>query len=294
MKQFFILTVFCLILSCKGYLYAQIAFVANPDDNWDLYIVSEDGSRLIRLTQTLYDEKDPSWSPDKTKIVYATSTGQLKIVNMSTKETGHIAGDTNSPPKINPAFSPSGEQIAYVQLRPASEGDDTDMMIWDLETWTLQRVLDQYTLQMWPAWSPDAKRIVYTSIHCSGECGRMIQELWVTRSEGGWARQLTVTHSFCQQPVWSPDGKKIAFSSDKGGNFDIWILDLAAWKMEQVTFHEGMDVKPAWSPDGNKMAFVSSRSGIQEIWIKDLKTGKLSPLRPFGKKNIPCKDVAWL
>lgn len=293
MKQFFILAIFCLMLFYTGYVYAQIAFVASPENNWDLYTVSEDGNRLVRLTQTAYDEKDPSWSPDKTKIVFATSSGHLKIANISTKKIEQMAGASNLPPKINPAFSTSGKQIAYIQLRPPSQGDDTDLMVWNLGAGTTHRVLDQYALQMWPAWSSDAKRIVYTSIHCSGECGQMIQELWITRSEGGWARQLTLTHSFCQQPVWSPDGTKIAFSSDKGGNFDIWILDMATWKMEQATFHEVMDVKPAWSPDGNKIAFVSSRSGTQEIWIKDLKTGKSVPLRPFGKKSIPCKDVAW-
>jgi len=63
--------------------------------------------------------------------------------------------------------------------------------------------------------------------------------------------------------------------------------------LKQITTDEGLDVSPAWSPDGNKLVFVSTRSGIMETWIKDLGNEKLRKLRPFGDRDIECKDVAW-
>ena len=273
--------------------HSQIAFVANLNGNWDLFIADDNGNNPIQLTKTEYDEKDPSWSPDKKTIVYATSDGQLNIINLETKESHHIAKTKLKTPKISPSFSPDGKEIAFAQFRLPEEGDDTDLMLYNLETKKLSRIIDQYAIQMWPVWSPDGSRIVYANMHCSGECGRLIQELWIAAPTEKWSRQLLLTHAFCQQPVWSPDGKKIAFSSDQSGNYDIWIIDLNDWKLQQITTCDGLDVKPAWSPDGKKIAFISMRSGLMEIWIKDLKNGKVELMRPFGNRKIECKDVVW-
>jgi hypothetical protein len=30
-----------------------------------------------------------------------------------------------------------------------------------------------------------------------------------------------------------------------------------------------------------------------EIWIKDLRNWKLKRLRPFGDRDVECKDVDW-
>ena len=77
------------------------------------------------------------------------------------------------------------------------------------------------------------------------------------------------------------------------GNFDIWVLSLDTWKLEQLTEDKALDVSPAWSPEGDRIAFVSTRSGMMEIWVKDLKRGGLRRLRPFGDSDVECKDVTW-
>ena len=212
---------------------------------------------------------------------------------MAKRETHQIAETKLRTPKVSPSFSPDGKEISFAQFRLPEQGDDTDLMIYKMETKQIRRLIDQYAIQIWPVWSPDGSRIVYANMHCSGECGRLIQELWIADPMEKWSRQLLLTHAFCQHPVWSPDGKKIAFSSDQSGNYDIWIVDLETWHLQQITSHANLDVKPAWSPDGEKIAFVSMRSGLMEIWIKNLTQGTLRPLRPFGKQKIECKDVAW-
>lgn len=282
-----------LFLFCDGNAYSDITFVANVDGNWDLFTADDNGKNPVRLTSTSHDEKDPYWSSDRKQIVYATSDGHLNIVDIDSRKTFQIAIGKKKTPKISPCFSPDGKEIAFAQFRPPEEGDDTDLMIHDLETKTSKRVLDQPAIQMWPAWSPDGSRLVYANMHCSSDCGRLIQELWVADPSGGWARQLLMTNSLCQQPVWSPDGRNIAFSSDKSGNYDIWVLSLQDWQLKQITTDESLDVSPAWAPDGKKLAFISTRSGKMEMWIKDLGNGRLRRLRPFGESVVECKDVAW-
>jgi Tol biopolymer transport system component/DNA-binding winged helix-turn-helix (wHTH) protein len=62
-------------------------------------------------------------------------------------------------------------------------------------------------------------------------------------------------------PAWSPDGKWIAYSSDRSGNFDIWIQPIGDGQPIQITFDAARDWQPSWSPDGRTIAFRSERDG---------------------------------
>jgi len=275
-----------------GVSFAKMAFVANVEGNWDLFLVDENGQNLIQLTNSPYDENEPCWSPDRKKIIYSTSDGELNIIDINTKEHYRLPIRDKKDKKTSASFSPSGKEIIYVYFKPKT-ADDTALAIFDLDKKINKILLDQYGPQYFPSWSPNSKQIVYTNVHCSSECGRVIQELWIADPEGDYARQILMTNSLCMQPVWSPDSKRIAFASDKAGNFDIWILSLEDWKLQQLTTDPHFDVSPAWSREGDKIAFVSTRSGRMAIWIKDLKSGGLKRLAPFPNLEVECKDVAW-
>ena len=68
-------------------------------------------------------------------------------------------------------------------------------------------------------------------------------------------------------PAWSPDGSKIAFHSDRGGNFDIYVMDADGSNVKQITDTSGATLgggdstRPAWSPDGSKIAYSSNSGG---------------------------------
>jgi Tol biopolymer transport system component/DNA-binding winged helix-turn-helix (wHTH) protein len=73
--------------------------------------------------------------------------------------------------------------------------------------------------------------------------------------------KLTSASRFETQPTWSPDGRWIAYSSDRAGNFDIWIQPLGDGRPMQITFDGGREWQPSWSPDGRTIAFRSERDG---------------------------------
>jgi hypothetical protein len=62
-------------------------------------------------------------------------------------------------------------------------------------------------------------------------------------------------------PAWSHDGRFIAYSSDRGGNFDIWVQPVGGGDPVQVTHSPSTEWQPDWSPDGNSIAFRSEREG---------------------------------
>ncbi|HEX8847543.1 MAG TPA: protein kinase [Pyrinomonadaceae bacterium] len=73
--------------------------------------------------------------------------------------------------------------------------------------------------------------------------------------------RLTFDPGLQSEPTWSPDGRFIAYSSDRSGNFDIWVQPVGEGNPVQVTKSEGHDWQPDWSADGKRIVFRSERDG---------------------------------
>src|SRR5262245_46238708 len=73
--------------------------------------------------------------------------------------------------------------------------------------------------------------------------------------------QFTYGDGLQSEPTWSPDGRSIAYSSDRNGNFDIWVQQVGGGDPVQVTKSPEHDWQPDWSPDGKSIIFRSERDG---------------------------------
>lgn len=108
------------------------------------------------------------------------------------------------------------------------------------------------------AWSPNGRRILYTS---NGE-------IWVVGVRSGEATVLIESEDHSVSgPVWSPDGTRIAYESSgfsPGGNYEgqVFVYSVATGESSPVTPpspdpgngpHGG---QPAWSPDGARLAYA--------------------------------------
>jgi serine/threonine protein kinase len=68
-------------------------------------------------------------------------------------------------------------------------------------------------------------------------------------------------------PAYSPDGSKIAFTSNRGGNLDIYTMDVQGGDIQRLTQNAGLNRAPAWSPDGKRILFVTDRDSNSEVYI---------------------------
>jgi serine/threonine protein kinase len=70
---------------------------------------------------------------------------------------------------------------------------------------------------------------------------------------------------FSEDPTWSPDGHTFAFSSNRNGNFDVFLARIDQSEVVNVTKNTADNVQPAFSPDGRSIAFVSTRSSTAPL-----------------------------
>lgn len=73
-------------------------------------------------------------------------------------------------------------------------------------------------------------------------------------------------------PASAPPGTirlhgRVAFSSDRGRNVDLYLLDLPAGRPRRLTSSPAADFSPTWAPDGRRLAFRSDRDGNDEVYV---------------------------
>ncbi|MCP4536204.1 MAG: hypothetical protein GY832_03575 [Chloroflexi bacterium] len=87
--------------------------------------------------------------------------------------------------------------------------------------------------------------------------------------------QVTSDVHVDQHPRWSPDKTQIAFSSNRDGDFEIFVIGEDGSGLRQITHNTVDDRYPTWSPNADRLSFVSDESGISEVYFVDLETGDI-------------------
>jgi Tol biopolymer transport system component len=121
-----------------------------------------------------------------------------------------------------------------------------------------------------PAWSPDGKTIVFSSL-VQNQTG-----MYVTDTLGTNVRQIVQGEGVGAS--WSPDGNWIVFSRT-GSLFKV---KPNGDSLKQLTDAVGA-IRPAWSKDGSKIAFIIlDASGGSATWIYDVAKTTSTMLLSFG------------
>jgi len=242
-----------------------------------LRAIKTTGGGITTITESAYIDKDPSFTPDGKYIYFCSNRGGNDFAiwrigyGMPLGLTRITSGmfrteDVRVSPSLN------ANKIAYASLAPTAG-------IFELQIWTatLQGALQtQFRYGRWPDWSPDGKKIVFSSR--DRRTGNY--KIWMMDADGTNWTQLTFGDGNDIQPKFSPDGKYIAFASNVGvdyrkvHNYDIWVMRVDGSMKTQLTTNGSEDRNPIWAPDGKTIYFVSNRGGTWNIWS-------------IGVKNLP-------
>jgi serine/threonine protein kinase/WD40 repeat protein len=122
-----------------------------------------------------------------------------------------------------------------------------------------------------PHWSPDSKRIVYSSLIAGGQW-----QLYVVSTDGGTPQRLLPESMVGIDPTWSPDGNSVLFGQPPAADSSLvknslQILNLQTQHVSAVPGSEGVR-GPRWSPDGRYISATSATDA--RLVLFDFKTQK--------------------
>ncbi len=262
-------------------------------EGYEINIVNVDGTGKRRLTENVYLENYPTWSPDGTRIAFVGKRGaafspayysprseSMKLI-IKTIDTPASRFDLSTALRtargvkmFPPLWSPDGQHLAFFTLEELDEDERQLLSKGNLLKWynsvlytirsdgtNLTRIGETIGV---PTWSPDGERLAFVSddekepgiysVHPDGTDQRLIL--------GGSSKHspFTTVHEL----QWSPDGAEILFIDYDGvhtvphdGGDTCTLMDETLESALTEVGDEwpwGLETRAAWSPDGSTIA----------------------------------------
>lgn len=227
-----------------------------------------------KISDLIFEELTGQPGAFSTRIAYIStqtaSTGEPLYVLQVADYDGYNARTiySSSQPLLSPAWSPDGEQIAYVSF----ESERPEIFIQEIAGGNRTRIAGPTRLNSAPAWSPDGSRIALTR----SENGN--PDIYILDLASNRLTRMTDYSSIDTEPVWTPDGQWLIFTSDRSGRPQLYRVPVAGGNPERLTFEGNYNAAADISADGSQVAMVHNSGGGYHIAVQDLATGQLRVL----------------
>ncbi len=84
-------------------------------------------------------------------------------------------------------------------------------------------------------------------------------DIWLAGEDGTNVQRLTDNVAREVYPRFSPDGTSIAFSSNRNGNYDVYVVSAGGGAPRRLTYHTGSDDVVGWTRDSQQVIFRAAR-----------------------------------
>lgn len=137
-----------------------------------------------------------------------------------------------------------------------------------------------------PRWSPDGRRLLYTTYHNSG-----FPDIYSIELSSGRRTPIATYKGTNTGAVFSPDGRWIAMALSGAGNSEIYVADANGRNARRLTNNKSLEANPSWSPDGRRLVYTSDALGKPQLFEISSSGG---PARRIPTKiSNYCSEPAW-
>lgn len=223
----------------------KLTFVSKQDGNEELYLVSIEGGKEVRLTTNSAADNNPTWSPDGNKIAFVSnrdysgndSWGEVYLMNADGSDQHKVSQKQEDHwYPLSLAWSPNGKQIAF---GCATSGlGYAGIYVVNLDG-TGQSVVGGGDS---PVWSPDGTKVAssckdgpfsYICILKIAIEGDKVEEVSTEQQGVSWS------------PTWSPDSTSLAFAftpAEAEETKEIYLIQAANAEGKKLT----TGISPFW------------------------------------------------
>jgi Tol biopolymer transport system component len=237
--------------------------------NQDLYVQPAAGGVERRLTDDPAVDALPRYSRDGKRVIFSSKrTGEWQLYEVEAGGGRARRLRTNAAVEYQADESPDGTQLAFLSNLEGAE------WLWLLaRPAATARALVKHGRRSVlgnPHWSPDGKRLVFSSNWRVGH-----QIYLVDVASGRESRVSTLLGGGCE-PRFSPDGTKVVYVSRGHMSEQSRLVehDLASEKERALVAWPALNYDPVYSPDGSEIAFASNITGDWVVYRQRIADGK--------------------
>jgi tricorn protease len=238
----------------------------------NIWKIPERGGKASQVTHhTSGNLYFPSISADGKMIVYEENFGLWKLDLGSGKSSEVHVNITSDVKENEVALRTISSEAESFSLSPSTKraaiATHGEIFTVATDRGEVQRVTETFWREQSPRWSPDGKRVAFTS----DREGR--EEIWVADERGRNLKKLSDADCEKSAVTWAPDSKSLLWS---GSDHKLRRVFLEDGKTEELASSEaGPITTPQFSPDGKWISYSKQDKILRShVYVQDLKSGE--------------------
>jgi TolB protein len=237
-----------------------IVYEASEERATNVYTIDPESHETVQVTEGTSYDGQPAWSPDGNRIIFISDReqpGKTDIFTMAPdgSDVQRLTATTEVAER-SPKYAPDGSRIAvaldkdreYYLATLAPDGTDEDILSVNVETKAVTVRVSTPSPDVCPHFSYDEKYMTYARSPGGADEEQDVFRREVTSDDvsGASDERLTDDEARDDYANPSPDDERYVFLSNRGGNFDLYLMDRDGGNVTRITDTPGYENVPDW------------------------------------------------